>query len=177
MRNVKKLRSRRGLSVVEMLAAVLALTLLCLALGSGLHLAVHSYRVMIAEAETELLLSTAADALMDELRFADPWAELGTDGKLVTYESRRYGPYASIAIDDDGRLVVKNPTAPELGHQLLASGVYGKNGVYKLSLLSNGIVYNKDTCLFTFTLRAERTGLASVEQEFTVRCLNGRYES
>ena len=176
MRSVKKLRSRRGLSLMEMLAAVLALTLLCLARGSGLHLAVHSYRVMTAEAETELLLSTAADALADELRFADPWAELGPNGQLVTYESQRYGPYASIAIDEDGRLVVKNPTAPELGHQLLASGVYGKNGIYTLSL-PDGIVYDRATCLFTFTLGAEQTGLASVEQNFTVRCLNGGYES
>lgn len=175
MKIVKKLRARHGLSVVEMLAAVLALALLCLALGSGLHLAVHSYRVMTAEAETQLLLSTAADALMDELRFADPWAELAADGQLVTYESQRYGPYASIAIDADGHLVVKNPTAPDEGHPLLASGVYGANGVYKLSL-PDGIVYDRNTYLFTFTLRAEQDGLASAEQRFTVRCLNGGYE-
>ena len=177
MKIVKKLRSRRGLSVIELLAAVLALTLLCLALGSGLNLAVHSYRVMIAEAETELLLSTAADALMDELRFADPWAELGEGGKLAIYESQRYGPYASIAIDGDGRLVVKNPTAPELGHQLLASGVYGKDGSYELALLDDGITYDPATHLFTFTLQAKQGDLASAEQEFTVRCLNGGHET
>ena len=172
MKIVKKLRSRRGLSVMELLAAVLALTLLCLALGSGLNLAVHSYRVMTAEAETELLLSTAADAIMDELRFANPWAELGAGGKLVTYESQRYGPYASIAIDDDGHLVVKNPTAPELGHPLLSSGAYGKDGVYELAL-PDGISYDPSTHLFTFILEAKQADLADVEQSFTVRCLNG----
>lgn len=183
----KKLRRQAGLSMAETLAAVAALTLLCLALNSGLNLTVRAYRTLTAEAETQLLLSTAADAIIDELRFAKLSYTLRDGNMLDVYESQRYGLYARLVIDDDSRLVVKNTTSAE-GHPLLASGVYGrpsaseqasaaereKSRPYKLSWGdSGGIAYDKDTHVFTFTLRAEQPGLASAEGTFSVRCLNG----
>ena len=66
----KKLKSQRGLTLVETLCAVVILILLGLILNAGLQLSVRAYDDMTAETETELLLSTAADALADVLRFA-----------------------------------------------------------------------------------------------------------
>ena len=170
---VKKLRARGGLTLIETLAAAVALTLLCLALNSGMNIAVHTYRSMIAESETQLLLSTAADALTQELRYAEP-AKDQSDGPLGEYTSASYGLNASIVIDE-GRLVIKSDSTPDDGIPFLPSGVYGKNGVYKLSFGGDGgsINYDPDKKLFTFTLRAEQEGLAFAEQTFTVRCLNG----
>lgn len=168
----KKLRARGGLTLIETLAAAVALTLLCLALNSGMNIAVHAYRSMIAESETQLLLSTAADALTQELRYAAP-TSTDSDGKLVEYTSASYGTGASIDIDTDGHLIVKCAAKSD-GLPLLPTGVYGKNGVYKLSFgETGGIKYVPETKLFTFTLRAEQADLAGAEQEFTVRCLNG----
>lgn len=177
-KTLKKLRSQRGLTLTEMLAAVAALTLLCLALGSGLNIAAHAYRSITAQSETELLLSTAADAITDELRFAHLWAP-PADGVLDVYESLRYGPNASLAINGDGQLVIKNASTPDEGRQMLSSGVYGKPDAdgrrpYKLSLPEGAIFYDDATQVFTFTLRAEQEGLASAERTFCVRCLNGR---
>lgn len=177
-KTLKRLRSQRGLTMVETLAAVAALTLLCLALGSGLNIAVHAYRSITAQSETELLLSTAADAITDELRFAcllSPPA----DGRLDVYESQRYGPNAALAINGNGQLVVRTPSSPDEGRQMLSSGVYGKPDAdgrrpYKLSLPEGAIFYDDATQVFTFTLRAEQEGLASAERTFCVRCLNGR---
>ena len=165
-RTLKKLRAQGGLTLIETLAAAVILTLLCLALNSGMNVATHTYRSVTAESETQLLLSTAADALTQELRFAEPTSTAG--GKLVEYTSASYGLGAKIKINDDGRLVVNDVP-------LLPSGVYGKNGVYELSFGSDGgsINYDPDKKLFTFTLRAEQEGLAFAEQTFTVRCLNG----
>lgn len=163
-RTLKKLRAQGGLTLIETLAAAVILTLLCLALNSGMNVATHTYRSVTAESETQLLLSTAADALTQELRFAEPTSTAG--GKLVEYTSASYGLGAKIKINDDGRLVVNDVP-------LLPSGVYGKNGVYELSFPDGGIAYDPDTKLFTFTLRAEQKDLAFAEQTFTVRCLNG----
>ena len=160
---VKKLRAQSGLTLIETLAAAVVLTILCLALNSGMNIAVHTYRAMIAESETQLLLSTAADALTQELRYAEPTQP--DAGPLDTYNSASYGPGAKIVIDG-GHLMVNDLP-------LLSSGVYGKNDVYDLSFGDGGLTYDPATGLFTFTLRAEQAGLASAEQKFIVRCLNG----
>ena len=166
---IKKLRASSGLTLIETLAAAVILTLLCLALNSGMNIAVHAYRSVIAESETQLLLSTAADALTQELRYAEPtYIE---DGRLIEYTSAQYGLNAKIEIEEDGRLAVN-------GVPILSTGVY-KGGAYKLSFVGptggsdGGIDYDPNTELFTFTLRAEQEDLAFAEQEFTVRCLNG----
>lgn len=171
---MKKLRAHDGLTLIETLAASVILTLLCLALNSGMNIATHTYRSVTAESETQLLLSTAADALTQELRYAEP-AKDQSDGPLGEYTSASYGLNASIIISDEGRLVIKSDSTPDDGIPFLPSGVYGKNGVYKLSFSGDGgsINYDPDKKLFTFTLRAEQEGLAFAEQTFTVRCLNG----
>ncbi len=161
----KKLRAQGGLTLIETLAAAVILTLLCLALNSGMSIATHTYRSVTAESETQLLLSTASDALIQELRYAVP-TSTDAGGKLVEYTSASYGPGAKIEINADGRLVVNSVP-------LLPSGVYGKNDVYDLSFVGGGIQYDSEKHLFTFTLRAEQEDLAFAEQEFTVRCLNG----
>ena len=166
-----KLRARKGLTMVEMLAAVVVLTLLCLALNSGMNVAMHAYRTMVAEAETQTLLSTASTAIVEELRYAKPTDFSGNT--LTQYTSAHYGQYASIDINNKGELVVRNATDSVDGHPVLSSGVYGKSGVYKLSFGDDGITYDPATKLFTFTLRAEQKDLASAEETFTVRCLNG----
>ena len=68
-----KLRARRGMTVIETLAAALVLILLGLMLHTGLLLARQSYDDMTSEAETQLLLSTLTDALSGELRYARGW--------------------------------------------------------------------------------------------------------
>ena len=166
----KRLRAQSGLTLIETLAAAVILTLLCLALNSGMDIATHTYRSVTAESETQLLLSTAADALTQELRYAAPSKDQ-TAGTLGTYTSASYGSGAKIDIND-GHLVIVTAAQPD-GVLLLPTGVYGKNDVYDLSFGDDGIRYDPEEKLFTFTLRAEQADLAYAEQEFTVRCLNG----
>ena len=66
----KKLREEAGLTLVEMLAATAMLMLLVMLLGTGLQMMYNTYQTMIARSEVELLLSTAVDALADDLRYA-----------------------------------------------------------------------------------------------------------
>lgn len=73
----QKLKNSRGLTLVEMIAAVGVLALLGLMLNTGLSMAQDSYNKMTGEAESQLLLSTLTDLLSNELRYhrrlPHPW--------------------------------------------------------------------------------------------------------
>ena len=82
----KKLSRSEGLTLVEMLAAVVILVLLGLILNAGLHMALNSYRTMCAQSETELLLSTLLNTLADDLRYA---SDVEPVGDVVRYKIGR----------------------------------------------------------------------------------------
>lgn len=152
----KKLKDRRGLTLVEMLCAVVILILLGLILNAGLQLSVRAYDDMTAETETELLLSTAADALTDVLRFAvNPQG----NGK---FNHTSFGTGVDVKVVD-GQILVG-------GKKLLPPGAYRK-GAYVIDEDSLDITYNNG--YFTFHLKAkEKNGEIFAEEDFVVKCLN-----
>lgn len=105
----KKLRNAGGLTLVEMLCAVAILVLLCLMMNTGMQMAVKSYDRLTAESETQLLLGSLSDALIDKLRYA-----VVTDTDTLSIGEVRL---------EDGRIVVveENGTVK----QLLPDGAYG----------------------------------------------------
>lgn len=164
----KKLRSGSGLTLVEMLCAVIILILLGLLLNTGLQMAVHSYHALTAEAETQLLASTLADALADDLRYARKVSAVQetvdgeTVNKLAAYDSGAYGAAASITLDSEGRVLAG-------GLKVLPAGAYG-NGAYQVERLS---ITCADDC-FTIKIKIkEAAGDIFAEADVTVRCLNG----
>lgn len=161
----KKLASRSGVTLVELLAAVMVLTLLSLAVGAGMNLASRSYKTVTADAEGQLLLSTAAERLMDELRYA---SDVERTEAGVVYTSPSFGAGASVSARD-GRLVV---TVSGEAKQLLPAGVYGDGGVYGLEL-ADGLDYDGQSGVFTFHLAVTDDGEILAEGTFSVRCLNG----
>ena len=66
----KKLKDIGGLTMVEMLCAVVILILLVLMINTGIHMAIRNYYSLTSESETELLLSSLTDSLADKLRYA-----------------------------------------------------------------------------------------------------------
>ena len=157
----EKLRSRRGLTMVELLAAAAVLILLGLMLHTGLLMAQRSYHTMRAESETQLLLATAADLLSNELRYARD-VETAPDGALQRYTSVNYGRNTTLDLDDQGRL--------EAGiRQMLPAGAYG-NGDCRIARCD--IRYDSGTDIFSIALAVSgRQGISS-EREFSIRCLN-----
>lgn len=122
----KKLNSESGLTLVEMLCAVVILILLGLLLNTGLQMAVHSYRSLTALSEAELLLSTAVDAIADDLRYA----RNVTDGAGVTYDSDSYGKGVRLDVDPaDGQIKAYQGAAGD-GMRVLPTGAYGAGGAY-----------------------------------------------
>lgn len=105
----KKLKDSGGLTMIEMLCAVVILVLLCLMMGTGMQMALKSYHTLTAESETQLLLSSLTDALADKLRYC-----------VVTVDST--DTYKGCSI---GEVDVENGRVTVDGKELLPDGAYG----------------------------------------------------
>lgn len=163
-----KLRNEQGLTLVEMLCAVIILILLALMLNTGLQMAVHSYRDITARSEVQLLLSTLSDALADDLRYA---RDVVTDsgGTLMSYSSDSYndGGRASLEINSDSGQVMAG------GKRVLPAGAYG-NGAYRVREMNITYETRADGSFFTISLKVgQAEGDISAGTEFAVRCLSG----
>jgi len=160
----EKLKDSGGVTLVEMLCAVVILILLGLMLNTGLQMAVKSYREITAESETQLLLNSLVDAIAGELRCAH---EVTGSGAGFTYNGGR-----SLSLSD-GQVVVD-------GQQLLPTDKNGKGGAYHggaYRVTEMNITYDKDESCFTITdLRVEwKNGNISAEtpaEGVFIRCLN-----
>lgn len=167
----RKWRETAGLTLVEMLCAVAILILLGLLLNTGLQMAVKSYRNITAASETQLLLSTAVDALTDELRYAQDAVQAG---ETAVFTSGSFGAGTSFVCSGEGQLVTNN------GRRLLPPGAY-RRGAYEIvapdgNVSAPSIFYDKDSWTFTIRLKVQETGGGIFAETpaagVTVRCLN-----
>lgn len=182
----RKWKNESGLSLVEMLAAVAVLIMLVLLLTTGMNMALSTYRSIIAQSEVELLLSTAVDAVADELRYA---RDVREESGGFTYTSDTYGEGTQLVLDEDTGQIMANSA---LEFRLLSTGVYGRDASYKSykickvdaeeGALQPSIIHlndlGGDPSEITFTIRMkvvdEDTGISASTPVggVTVRCLN-----
>lgn len=134
----KKLKECGGFTMVEMLCVVAILVMLCLLTNAGLSLAMESYRDIIAESETQLLLNDLSDAMADKLRYAVVTVKQ-SETPTVTTEKCTFS-LDNVALLDDGEVKnVQTPVAVPVVYEemvtdgkvrlgagdLLPSGAYG----------------------------------------------------
>lgn len=158
----EKLNSESGLTLVEMLAAVVVLILLGLLLNTGLQMAMSTYRTIVTQSEVELLLSTAVDAISDDLRYARNVAEDGADG--FTYTSDSFGENARFGLDN-GQIMVN-------GKRLLSTGAYGLNGAYQVQEMKISYTQPNFTIELTVATKDGAISAQTPDKGVTVRCLN-----
>jgi len=167
MKKIKqKLRSSGGLTLVEMLCGVVILILLGLLLNTGLSMAVKSYMDVTAESETQLLLSTVADALSDKLRYSTVTKD--ADGTLKPGS-------VTVTITGESSLVAKKGQVLVNDKRLLPDGAYGRGKYIVESSIGTGelITYDSTTNCFILNLKVrEASGDISASTTLSVRCLN-----
>lgn len=115
----RKLRSRAGMTLTELLAAMAVLALLGTAIGAGTSAATRVYRQSTTFSEAAVLASTLTEAIADELRYATGLPETDTPDD-PSFTSQTYGKGVSITngIDDDaGHLMIGS-------HALVGSRTY-----------------------------------------------------
>ena len=152
-----KLRSRRGVSLTEMLTAVLVLSLVTLVVAAGVNSATSVYRRSVALSDAQTLSSTLSIALMDELRYA---RDVETNGTAVTFTSNTFGEGVSVGTDADGQ-----PGHLTVGGQLLVG-----TGAYALNFRADPAVSYDDSGTFHVTLSIydqEETAVRTVDFSVT----------
>lgn len=103
MKNVyKKLKSRRGFTLTEVLIAVLILVLITAGI---MPVAVSAYRNAVDAANARVLLSTTVNALRDELSTA--WAIKSVDSTTITYQSADTGSQTKMFIKDSAVIMLQ----------------------------------------------------------------------
>lgn len=101
MRLRSRLRSQKGVTLMEMIVAAGVLAVLALMLNTGLMMAQNSYYRSVGESESQMLLSTLSDLIARELRYArDVVTE--EDGTLRRYTSANYGRNTTLSLDSQG---------------------------------------------------------------------------
>lgn len=163
----KKLNSESGLTLVEMLAVVVILILLGLLLNTGLQMAMSTYRTIVAQSEVELLLSTAVDAISDDLRYARNVAEDGAGG--FTYTSDSFGADAALGLNSDGQIVAMVGGEAK---RLLSTGAYGLNGAYRVENMKISYTRPNFTIKLTVETKDGAVSAQTPDKGVTVRCLN-----
>ncbi len=162
----RKLRSRRGVTLTELLATVLILSLVTAGAVTGVSASLRVYRRSVRLSDAQTLSSTLSIALMDELRYAkNPKGDTGT----AVFTSAAYGADVSVgsregrvvvgAVDGEGRVTD--------GRELIGGGAYAGLAADASVAYSDGV--------FSVTVRICSDDTADTIQEvsFSVRPLNG----
>lgn len=152
------------MTLMELLAATAILALLGLILNAGLNMALRSYRDVTARSEAELLLSTAVDAVADDLRYARNVEGVDGVANNFTYTSDSFG--AGTGLDAEGGQIRAN------GKRVLPTGAYGLNGeAYKVEKLAI-TPHANNTFTIDMTVVATADESVVAKANVTVRCLN-----
>jgi type II secretory pathway component PulJ len=106
---MKYLRSRRGLTLVEAIVTVMILSLISLAIATGLIVATRAQSQSIFESESGLLANTINLALSDVLRYAEYESNIGTTNVYFSNNDYSLGLEGHLTVED-GILVYRNGT-------------------------------------------------------------------
>lgn len=133
----RKLQSRGGFSLAEMLLATLILLLVATIMTTGIPAAKTAYEKVILGSNAQLLLSTTVTALRDELGTA--WEVAVNDaGTEVTYSSANTGTKSVISLKNN--TIYRQGFAREttdvkdvIFGKKLSDGTYGRDDVTLIS--------------------------------------------
>ena len=152
----QKLGGRRGMTLTEVLVAVLILSIVTAGVAVGVSSSVRVYRESVQFSEALTLSSSLSQAVMGELRYA---TDYDSDAKTFTNQS---GESIKI-LSDNGCLVIADSTGTKLS-DLISTGAY--NG------MRADLDYEKDGNVFQVVLTILSGGEELRSVEFAVAPLS-----
>lgn len=153
----KKLRSRRAMTLTEVLVAVAILSLVTLGVAAGVSSSLRVYRQSVALSDAQTLSATLSAAMMDELRYARDIKQ----GDPPTFTSASYGGGAAFTADSEGRLMLGQ------NKPLVGSGTYAG-----LKAALDELTYSEEDGFSVKLSIADSAGEAIQTVEFSVMPLN-----
>ncbi len=156
----KKLRSSRGMTLTELLMALLIVSLIGVALTVGVNSAVKVYRDSTQLYESETLCGTILTCLEDEFRFS---RNIRVEGTAVRFDSRSFGSGVQVLVNGDGKILIGE--SEPAGYPLLGNASYTSG----LKVLKSEIAYSDSTGQVTIQIAVgPRDGDVYAQHEVTV---------
>ena len=152
----RRLRSRRGLTLTELLLAVAIMGILFSAIATGVSAAAKVYRKSVAVSDAQTLSTNVINALENELRYARNIEDTGSECR---FDSDIFGSGVSVT-SDGGRIKIG-------GYDLMAEGAY-PSGLSAEAAVS----YAEDARLFTVEVTITSPLLEPRETTVTIRAMN-----
>ena len=152
-----KLRSRRGMTLMEMLCAVVGVILISGLLTTGIQLSVRTFRRCMAFSQAQTLSSTLTTAITDKLRYC---GTVTGDGKSIFIQDVGNVESGAFTVDDQGQVLLG--TQKLLGKKTYAQGVrvrgldLGYSSAERMFTVSFDITDGGDTVLAHSDFRVKR---------------------
>ena len=148
----KKLSTRHGFTLIEMLACVLTLILITLICTTGLNMALKSYNESVFESGSQMLESMISTSVGDVLRYS---YDIQGTGGAITFDNSAFGvDDGNFVLDSEGHLMLaKNATQQVL---LVGTGVY----IDSMYIADFTLHYNDSTLVYTgsYKIKSDKTG-------------------
>ena len=170
---LRKLNNRSGFTLAELLVTILILLMVSAVVAGGIPAASNAYSKAVDAANAQVLLSTAATALRDELGTAQ---DVSVNGTAVSYYSADTGNFSTLSLAElDGRSTVQLTTyaGDEVDGETIGSDgnavswplVSSATITKKLSLSYESVSYEKGLITFGgLTVSKGNTTLASLDE-------------
>lgn len=163
---MRKLKQKKGFTLIEMLACTVTLILIGLICSTGMNLATMSLRESTFESDSQMLESTLNMYLSDILRYSSE-VKSDTDGTVISFTSDAYYIDEGNFVIEDGYLFCTSTLALEgtKGIMIANEGVYANTlfikefaleydsakGVFTGSyVIASNVTDSTKTCEFSF---------------------------
>ena len=164
---MRKLAKKAGFSLAETLITVAVLAIVTAGGAAVTGQIISTRTAMIQAADSQVLASTALEALADEIRFGQE-LEVEADEKSIRLYSTIFGYEATISLDSNGRIVITEQGGTGGDEkQLLAGKAYTGLRIDELKFEKDGTTGN-----ITISLKVVGRNGVLWEDSLTVRPLN-----
>lgn len=138
---MRKLKNKKGFTMIEMLVCVVTLVLLCMIVTTGSNLATMSMNASLFESESQMLKATLDLSIGDLLRHASEVEEI--DGKIYFTNEAYYIVRGEMKVDTSESGIT------DAGYLICTSDIDGsKRGL----LVANKGIYTNGMCITDFEL-------------------------
>ena len=169
----RKVQSKKGFTLVEMVACILTLTIISGICTSGINLAIKCYQESVFESESQMLKSTIDLSINDILRYATNVETEEVDGEQIVKSFTNVGYQVvggSLAISPGtNKFVLYNlpeGTAGRKEYILIGNQAYGKD----MYIAGFKLTYEESTGCFFGEYTIKSTMVQRVEKTFKFAC-------
>lgn len=171
----KKIKSNSGMTIFELLCAVLILLLVSSGMASAVSLGVRQHQKSLRDSQSKVLYSTLMTVLSNELAYTTD-IQMDTNGNVLRFQSQNYvieGNLSALLTDESGddgygQLLLGNSEDPSENMNLLGKAAYAKGLLAKVTW----ITYNNSDCCFSVYLSIGYKGTECYGGEFQIRNVN-----